>query len=368
MAGDEQKNKHPLHKLLTAGEKPFLKIGCEPLKERQEFLYVFGQEQRVSIKGYTVKVLAFAGVAPSCTVSVLPMFLYAETSENAPWTDILNDLSKYCGYENLIVAEYGSAVAGALQALQLTAKHFSIVSYVPENAVKHVLEKVFREFETAFKKFWWKCGAIQVSEFSEIEAIAETSIKELTERFDGKSFILAAEAEIPVLPFPDAIMTKETSAVSSGAAGPVPVTEAAAYCIAFEKSCFDAGGRRRFAVFFAVYKGTVKKAVITVLPDQVDDAAWEKAIKRASDAIGRIDYLLFCGCPVNMWTINKGILPKAKWCVSIADFDSNERYCEMTKQKRNELDYEVMSKFNGNASEIKAYLSQAGISDVAEIG
>ncbi len=364
MVGEEQRI-HPLQKLL-GGEKPYLKTGCEPLEERQKFLYVFGQEQRVLIQGYTVKVLAFAGVSARGVVSVLPLFLYAEACEGAPWTDILGDLSKYCEYEFLILAEYSNAIANAAQALQLNIKHLAIVYYAPENAVKYVLETVYKEFEAVFKKFWSKCGAIVVSEFSQIETIAKTCIKELTEHFDGKSFLKETAGQISVQAVLDAIKPEAASAANSDASRPIP-SGAASYCIAFEKNCFETGSRRRIVVFFAVCEGAVRKAVVAVLPDQADNAVWEEAIKKASDAAGRIDYLLFCGCSVNLWAINKGILPKTVWCSSIADFDTTEAYCEKTKQTRNYLEYEVMSKFSGSASQIKAYLSQSGIADVTLI-
>lgn len=330
MNGVDQKSTHPLKKLLYDCEKHYIKIGGEPPEERQELLYVFGQEQRVSIRSYTVKVLAFAGITENGSVSVLPLFLYAETTEDAPWTDILEDLSKYCEYDFLILAEYGKAIVNALQELQLNIKHCTIVAYVPENAVKYVLETAYREFETEFKKYWHKCGPIQVSVFSEIESIAETCIKKLTECFDGKSFLKETDIIASAQPVIEAIKTGTPRRIFSDASE--KVSGSSTYCIAFEKNCFETGSRRRIVVFFACYEGAVKKAVVTILPDQADNAIWEKAILGAADIIGQIGYLLFCGCSVNLWTINKGILPSTKWCVSIADFDHAEKYSDITKQ------------------------------------
>ncbi len=352
MIEDELKSKHPLKKLLYGGERPYVKIGGEPSEKRQKFLYVIGQKQRFRIKGYTVEVLAFAGITKQGTVSVLPMFLFTGADEDALWADILNDLASICDFEYLILADYGNEVNRALKALKPDVKHYSIVAYVPQDAfIKYVLETVFREFESQFKSFWWKCGSIEVAEFSEAETIAQTSIKEISEYFEGKIFVKHPE------------ITIDSKSVIGALKSSMMSADGVVYCFVLENSFYVSGDYHRAAVFCKVIEGNVSAVILLSLPDKVSDAVWEDATIKAADKIGDIKYLLYRGCSVNLWTINKTILPNTIWCNSIADIDYNEKSREANLKKFNEIESHLAG-VSLDLKSLKEHLAKLGISNI----
>jgi hypothetical protein len=151
------------------------------------------------------------------------------------------------------------------------------------------------------------------------------------------------------------------------------------YCFVFEPSWWLYGtgwsSQQRVVLFNLVRDGEIVRSVVADLPEnqssvRLDDSVWEDIISRAIAELGDINYLLFRWCSVNIWTIDKGILPDIVWCNSIADIPYDEKFRIASIDRLNEIGshFAGFSPSSRTIEEfrnvLKEHLKKLGIEDV----
>ena len=165
-------------------------------QKKDRFVYCLGHKQYFYVQGTTVTIYGLVALTDKSKAVALPLFFHAGAEDTIPWEDIVNSCAEHGQIDDFFIMNaYGDALKNALAKIRPKAKWFSMIFSVPSDApLKKEAERLNREFDEDFKKFWrFKDG---IENFDQAEAAANEYIVAL-KKFLNEKFPVQTAENIP---------------------------------------------------------------------------------------------------------------------------------------------------------------------------
>lgn len=319
--------------------------GEDKLKTK-DFSYVFVIEKQVWITSFYANIFIFCGLTRLGQVEVLFAFISGEK----PWEDMLKLLAIRCRkIDYFIYRDYNNIVESKVKEVFKNTKYYdSIWSLGQDPPMKDRMEEAYRVIDRETNNFWARPG--EVTTTSLLQDALEGFMVGLSNFFVSYSF----ESKLIIIPDLNLVSSNSNSTKEIGTqSAKDELNSYVNYCFVYETQIWLAGGiQRRLASFNQISRGQINKIIVIALDESHDNRAWEEAIKRAKSNLDTINYILFRGCSINTFTIDKSILTDTVWCSSIGDFDMNEEYRMQSNEKLNRIENHLVS-FIANGKDLE---------------
>lgn len=343
--------------------------------------------------GYTVNIYNFAGITMRGAARVLPSFVTYKTGGEVPWQAMLKKLSQYAlSIEIFYFQDYDKVVEKYLAGFFPKAKFYKAFYELPQDApARKRAEEVNREFDKEVKNFWMmrfngeNTGKLARTMLELINHLRDYFLKYIykTEfilkepqkeepQAKPEPAPLAAETAVAAAEKTEASPVTQSAPVHSPAANtqsapaqasaPTPI-EKFVYCCILEKMYHDNGEYKKILVFSKMAEGRIEKIILIPAQYALNNDVWESAVSKAAAKFGKIKYLLPRQCSLNLWTVNKGILPDTVWCGSIADIYYKEDFRAENLSKFGEIEG-LLAGSGMNPESMKECLGKTGVTEI----